>query len=174
MLAGDCIHSNVVSGRPPFAQCGGYDVWSDLGVARDDDCFYPSLHAMNEIYQAYPNATILMVVRETDPWVKSISKWRDGKLKRRMIANCNPTTDFSLNATNFHEFYDWHTEMIREFARKHPSLTYIEVKLESDQTTEILEERIGIPGFCWRHCLPDEDECGHDKIKDDPTLPWNF
>jgi hypothetical protein len=22
--------------------------------------------------------------------------------------------------------------------------------------------------------LPDKDECGHDKIKDDPNLPWNF
>jgi hypothetical protein len=175
MLAGDCISQNLASGRPAFDRCGGYDIWSDLGVAKDDRCFYPSLHAMDAIYQNYPNATILMVVRDTDSWVNSMTNWREGKLKKR-LSTC-PSVGFPLEEDNFAEFYDWHTEMIRNFTREHPSLTYIEVKLESNETADILEERIGIPAFCWRHCLPDKDgSCveSDTSLKDDPTLPWNF
>ena len=32
-LAGKCIHQNIVDGKPPFANCGANDVFSDTGVS---------------------------------------------------------------------------------------------------------------------------------------------
>jgi hypothetical protein len=57
----------------------------------------------------------------------------------------------TLTRDDILRFYDWHTEHVRSFAAAHPSMTYIEVKLESDDTAQILEDQIGIPAQCWGH-----------------------
>ena len=49
--------------------------------------------------------------------------------------------------------------MIRQFVHDRPSITYIEVKLESADTGRILEEATGITAGCWRKCKPEERFC---------------
>jgi hypothetical protein len=175
MRTGECIKKNVGVGSPPFHQCGGYDFWSDAGIADADTCFLPSIHAMKEIYEAYPRATILMVVRDTKDWVRSMTSWRKGKLLKKMIDHCT-IPGFSLEEDNLEMFYEWHTESVRKFVREHPSLTYIEVPLESPETATFLEERIGIPNFCWRHCHPDQTPsyCPRENTTAQAESPYNF
>ena len=173
MKAGDCIQQNILAGNPPFQRCGGYDVWSDTGTADENHCFFPSLHALDEIFESYPNATILMVIRNSKDWLESISRWRKGKLKSH-LRNCT-FPNFEFNPNDLISFYDRHTEAIRSFAREHPSMTYIEVDLEAPETALILEARIGIPAFCWRHCHPDQvPYCPSQNITEGEGFPWNL
>ena len=69
----------------------------------------------------------------------------------------NPDTDPQA----FAAFYDWHTAHVREFCLQHPSLTYIEVALESPMLGKILEEKIGISASCWGKCTPASKYCDH-------------
>jgi hypothetical protein len=57
----------------------------------------------------------------------------------------------TLTEWDIQAFYNWHTEHVRKFAKAHPSMTYIEVSLESSDTAQQLEEAIGIPAHCWGH-----------------------
>ena len=55
------------------------------------------------------------------------------------------------------EFYEAHTQKIREFALKHLSLTYVEVELENDKLAEHLELYTGVKQSCVQVCHPGDD-----------------
>ena len=115
-------------------------------------CFYPLIDALEEVYNAHPNATFLFVVRETEAWLKSIRKYHNGFIMdvwKRCRSRGFPPRDATLE--DFREFYEWHKDMIRTFALDHPSWTYIEVDLESPDAGLLLEERVGISAECWGH-----------------------
>jgi hypothetical protein len=157
-MLGQCAEQNIAQKQPPFQDCGEYDVWTDTGYAKRNACFYPSIDGLNAIYEAYPNSTFLMVVRNTSSWHTSFQSWYGGKLYRRW-KRCNATGMSSLNPTStwpvhFHNYYEWHQQMVREFVQKHPSLTYVEVQLESPETPHILENAFGISASCWGKCDP--------------------
>lgn len=165
VLAGVCIRNNVNMGRPPFDGCGPYDVFADTGFSTFvskgvSDCYYPSISALPAIYEHYPHATIVMIVRNSTAWLHSTQAHGEGSLFLRW-RNCQMASHVPSNNENirqeddpdgFRAFYEWHTEHVRNFAAQHPSLTYIEVSLESPTTGHILEEKIGIPAGCWGRC----------------------
>jgi Sulfotransferase domain len=110
------------------------------------------IDALDEVYTSYPNATFLFVVRETEGWLNSIQSYHDGfimdvwkRCKTRGFPNLDGTLD------DFRAFYEWHKDMIRTFAREHPSWTYIEVDLEAPATGQILQDKVGIDASCWGH-----------------------
>jgi len=170
-LTGRCVHDNVLLDRPPFSGCGSAQVFTDTGYAKfaaaaEDEgkplCYFPSISALDAIYRHYPEATIVMVVRNSSSWYDSMNAWAEGTLLKRWTA-CNlphfpsegtPSRDAAM------AFYEWHTNNVRRFAREHPSLAYVEVQLESDdETGRVLEERIGIPSRCWGKCTPTSKFC---------------
>jgi Sulfotransferase domain len=160
--AGDCIRRNINHGLAPFHQCGQYNIYSDSGIAtKGGDCFYPSVQGLEEIYSAYPNSTMVLVVRNTSSWFDSASKWNRGSLMQRW-KQCN-ATGWPMHGRHHREqveeFYDWHTDSIRRFALAHPSMQYIEVQLESPTAGQTLEEMIGISAKCWGNCLPTSRHC---------------
>lgn len=58
---GPCIQRNIKKGNPPFRGCGGdYDIFPDNANFMGGNCFDPSVHGLDAIYNAYPNATILL------------------------------------------------------------------------------------------------------------------
>jgi|UniRef100_A0A8J9S6T4 hypothetical protein len=171
MQSGQCIRQNVLKGRPPFEGCGGYEVYTDTGYANflppspgqlftPVSCYYPSVDALEEIYQHYPNSTVVMVVRDTNSWYKSMTEWGEGSLLKRWKL-CNATGFPSMNAEpkDFLKFYEWHTANIHRFAKAHPTMKYVEVRLESNETGGILEREIGIPRKCWAKCTPASKFC---------------
>lgn len=50
-------------------------------------------------------------------------------------------------------FYVAHTEKIRDFARNHPQMTYVELLLDDDAPTG-LESYTGVSADCFKHCRP--------------------
>jgi len=180
---GACIQRNINHSQPAFENCGTYDVFTDTGFANfvpstttggfanyllsssaattvATKCYYPSVEALEAIYEHYPNATFVMVVRNSTSWYNSMANWGEGSLLQRWKA-CGT---LNLSATNtspqdFMRFYDWHTDNIRRFVKAHPSLTYIEVQMESKETGAILEREIGIDSKCWAKCTPYSKFC---------------
>ena len=50
---------------------------------------------------------------------------------------------------DYAKFYDWHTTMVRDFAKEHPALHYLEVSLEALDAGIQLEKQTGINASCW-------------------------
>ena len=161
---GPCLQRRITKGlKPVFQGCGGetFDIYTDnanLGAPRH--CFDPSVHGLDAIYDSYPNGTILMSVRDSQGWLDSVKRYRFGKwslfgdLKKCPDLWTTQVQDIgnrTLTEEDILHFYDWHTEHVRNFAKNHPSMTYIEVALEDDETGQILEDAIGIPAQCWGH-----------------------
>jgi hypothetical protein len=164
--SGLCIKRNVAANRAPFEGCGDYDVYTDTGYVDIDKktlqphCFYPSVDALEAIAEHYPNATFVMAVRQTESWYKSIANWAGGSLLKRW-RRCNATgfPGWTLKPRRIKRFYDRHNANIRRFLNEHPSINYIEVSLESEETGKILEREIGIPAECWDKCAPNSQLC---------------
>lgn len=145
---GKCFKRNMQANRPLLEGCGDYQVWTDVGVLAPGVCYYPSIHGgLQALYEGYPHATILQVVRETESWVNSTMEFND--LWTRWSTKCDQFPPMGSQRSDYAKFYDWHTDMVRQFAKDHPSMTYIEVTLEGTETGRILEEQTGINASCW-------------------------
>jgi hypothetical protein len=137
--------------------CGGYDVFSDghYFLKQDHYCFEPVLHGgMENLYHYHPEATILLVTRNVDDWVSSVNRWF--RLGDRVKEWCRGPGYFEqwqgkavVTNADLAQLYRDHGQMVRSFAQTHPSIKFIEVQLESNETGAILEERIGISRNCW-------------------------
>jgi hypothetical protein len=130
-------------------------------------CFFPSVDGLDAIYNAYPNATFVHPVRKASDWYQSLKAWSDGSLFIRFRL-CNGTNFPNGQSTkeDIHRFYDWHNEMVRNFVKERPSLTYLELDLAAKETGGRLEERTGISSECWRKCLPDKKRCNENPASD--------
>lgn len=149
---GKCLYDNFRDGTDPFAGCGDYDIWTDNSfILAPSICWDPSVTSLNAIYQAYPNATILLTVREAFSWTNSVIRW--GNLFK-WLTSCHELWPEQpqkpqLDVEDIRQFYLWQIQHVRDFAAAHPSMTFLEVSLEDNATASILEERIGIPASCW-------------------------
>jgi hypothetical protein len=163
---GPCLKKRIQAGlRPVFEGCGGeeFDIFTDNAhLQPPHSCFDPSVHGLDAIYESYPNATILLTVRDSTRWLDSVTRYRWEKQNWSLLNNLLQCSDLwptqrqdlgnrSLTEWDLKAFYNWHTEHVRNFARAHPSMTYVEVSLESDSTGQQLEDAIGIPATCWGH-----------------------
>jgi hypothetical protein len=160
-FAGRCMHANVLSGQPLLENCGRYQVWTDTGYIKGKPaikCYYPAIEGLDELYKWYPNATLLYITRQTDDWTQSVSRWSMGTLLRRW-KRCNLTGLINTTFAGMNAFYDWHKALVRNFAKTHPSLTYIEAALEDPETGFLLEDATGIPASCWADCNPHTRQC---------------
>jgi hypothetical protein len=161
---GPCVEKNIQQfQRPPLEGCGNFDVWVDFGYAETNACFLPSVHGLEALYDAYPNATLLFIERDLESWYQSASNW--GKMFLKWKRACRSTffpnipADKPIRNEDFRQFYQWHTQHIRQFALDHPSMTYLEpplnMSLSSAGVGNWLEEHIGIEASCWGNCRPD-------------------
>jgi len=155
---GVCMSDNVNKfNRPLLKGCGDhhYKVWTDAGAIFDlknPQCYYPSVHGLDDIVKDYPQATIMLVVRNTTNWVHS-TKWWNG-IRPNMERFCSGFPNVSSTDQDWADFYESHSQSIRDFVQIHPSLTYVEVSLESSSTASYLENRVGIPASCWKDSKP--------------------
>jgi len=159
-----CLEKRIRNGlHPVFQGCGGdmFDIYTDnANLKPPKSCFDPSVHGLDAIYESYPNATILLAVRSTQKWFDSVDRYRFRNW--RLLSDLKQCPDLwptqqqdignrTLTDDDIKNFYDWHTEHVRNFAKNHPSMTYVEISLESKETGQILEDAVGIPSQCWGH-----------------------
>jgi hypothetical protein len=160
-FAGRCLHANVLEGRPLLENCGPYQVWTDTGYIKGRpaiQCYYPAIEGLDEFVKWYPNATLLYITRQTDDWTQSVSRWSMGTLLRRW-KRCNLMGLINTTYAGMNAFYEWHKRLVRNFAKAHPSLTYIEAALEDPETGFLLQDATGIPASCWADCNPQTRQC---------------
>ena len=182
MKIGKCMERNMLAGRDLFEDCGDYNIWADTGYLDNPTrpkagvpkpgCYFPTLHGgLEAFYKSYPNGTLMNVLRDPQQWYNSAIKWR--RLPERMAKQCHdkpivggdgsggfPKPGSSVSS--WIDFYNWHTQHVRDFALAHPSISYVEVSLEGENTGRILQNITGIPESCWGDCNPDKSKgkCG--------------
>ena len=150
MKLGQCYHENVLNGRPPFENCGRNDVFIDGGWPTGTPCFHPSVHGLDDFYQAYPNATIMLVTRNVTRWSELYLKWYKGT---GIWKRCDKFPD---SADGLPAYYEWHLDNVRNFAHNHPTLTFVEVSLEDERIGEHLKQQVGLSSSCFRRVEPKE------------------
>jgi hypothetical protein len=136
--------------------CGPFDIFSDGSqrIEAKKSCFEPVFHGGLENFHRYhPNGTLILVTRNMQDWLYSVRRWY--VLYDRLTHDCHGPgyytqwKDKNVTEDDVLQMYMDHANTVRSFAQAHPSLTYIEVELESNQTGQILEDRIGISRECW-------------------------
>ena len=174
---GICMMENHLADKPPMEGCDtdqtkdgdikSLEVIFDIGL-QGPPCYYASLHdgGLENIAKHYPEGTIMLVTRNPKKWYHSFESW--GSILKRWGERCG--FDGSLDGEGMEywadlhhssererywiEFYEAHTQKIREFAMKHLSLTYVEVELENDKMAEQLEYYTGVAQKCVQVCHP--------------------
>jgi uncharacterized protein CbrC (UPF0167 family) len=129
--------------------------YSDIGTPYPGRCFYSSIHdgGLDHLYKYYPNATIMLLTREVESWYSSLSKWNEGRLLNAWRQRCKFSGSIGDGSKeDWIDFYHAHTEKIRNFAKDHLSLTYVEMELET--APSLIEYYTGIKSDCFQHCLP--------------------
>jgi hypothetical protein len=160
MVSGECMKWNALAGRPFLAGCGNYNVWTDTGFVPNKKpiCYYPGIEGLEEWFKYYPNSTIILTTRSVDSWVDSVARWEGGVMLNKW-ERCNLTGFVGREPKELAQFYEWHVELVRDFARKHPSITYIEVSLEDPNMASILHAKTRISLSCWGDCKPRRNKC---------------
>jgi hypothetical protein len=171
MRVGTLIEENIKNGYPPFHGCGTgvrerhgpVNVFSDTGfVPPGGPCYYPSISALEAMYEHYPNMTIVLGTRNSTKWYQSISQWARGDLVVRWTKYCSFMPD-TVNPDAFIEFYEWHNRHIRKFAKRRPSITLLEFEIDSPNAGEYLESATNISADCWGHSRPVDATIAWDK-----------
>ena len=134
-------------------------------------CLYPQITRLDEIHAAYPNATFVLNTRPVDRWIESISKWNGDETRseqgylRQVLTKCNfAGFPSGVGGTDeeMREFYNGHSERIREFVRKNPSHTLVEIDIEEDGAAAAMEAAFGISSICWKQHNPSLQGQGKD------------
>ena len=73
-LCGALIRDNIKSNRPALENTGNYEVYAQL----DGDAYYPQMVALDEINNAYPNATFILNLRNVTNWANSVKHFTPG------------------------------------------------------------------------------------------------
>jgi hypothetical protein len=129
-------------------------------------CFYPSIDGLDAIYESYPTITFVNVVRNTEAWYNSIRTWSQASLFVRLrLCNATGFPNGQSTKEDIMQMYDNFNDMIRQFVKDRPSITYIEVQLEANNTGLLLQEATGIDSACWKVCKPQERHCQGDQPK---------
>ena len=173
---GHCFEHNFLNGRPLIQGCGNHNVWTDIGMI-GKKCFYPSIVGLENIALNYPNATIMITKRDAQTWSNSIDNWRitqnSPSLKERWVdTHCLGFPRALNNKVSWLQFYERHTTRLRDFVKQFPSLTYVEVELESPETPVILEQYTGIPQTCWNNHKPKSPGSRNKKKKNATAVKW--
>lgn len=137
-------------------------------------CFFPGVHGLENIAKYYPTATIVHFPRNATQWVESSLHWNHllsrydtfcggfPEIRKKDDANHNLEAPPPLlhgeytpkqpgtTEPEWTAWYEAYTQRIRDFARQHPSLTYVESPLEDiNGTAQLLHELTGIPESCY-------------------------
>jgi hypothetical protein len=122
-------------------------------------CFFPSLNGLKSLYKSSPSMTIVLAKRDSREWVTSIHTRQN--LLGRLVSECGPEAGFPQSPLSKSErsesdlqewidFYENHSESIRQFAQAHPSILFVEFDVDHANGAKQLEEHFGISQTCWK------------------------
>jgi hypothetical protein len=146
------LRDNLQEGRPLWQGTGDKFVHAQLdGESMTESYILPQHYNLKELDESAPRAVWILPLRPAAKWKHSVQKWLDLEERLRVVYQRNypsaQTTNFDLET-----FYQNHTEMIRNFCRKHrqsPKLC-VEVDIDDPEAGKHLAKHFqnAIP-TCW-------------------------
>jgi hypothetical protein len=142
--------------------------------------FLPQHYHLENLHQAAPNATWILNLRRPEDWARSVLGWLDLAQRlwetdlyyRTTLQHQDDNKNNNINQSPFHEkdshtkrshnetmtflveFYNHHTETVRQFVQSHPSQALIEVDITRPEEGKALLVQAfpGVRPDCWsRH-----------------------
>lgn len=112
------MEDNLAANRSLMEGCGNYTVYTDFGGEwpigdRQRACYFPSVHGLAHLAEAYPSATTVLVKRNTSHWVTSASTWNN--LLSRMSDHCDGFPPQGSTLEEWGQWYESHNEKVNMF-----------------------------------------------------------
>lgn len=159
-ICGECIRKNIETGKDPLEGCGGqYAVWAEMNMSVKNPSeempepyiYLPQVLHLNKFHEAYPDATLILNLRDVDGWIRSVDNWGEKILRKLLIDTELPNLPAGKGALDedLKNFYLLHAESVRNFVIENPTHTLVEVDIESPDAGNIMENAFGISSTCW-------------------------
>jgi hypothetical protein len=137
--------------KPAFFTFDRFHLYAELDAQElKGGMTLPQWSYLEAIYAQFPNATWILNWREPAQWLQSVDRWRD--LRQRFIDNPFspdlPKGKGEDDADMIH-FYVAQAQRIRDFVQSHPSLSFVELPIDSPDAGQIIEDAFGITRACW-------------------------
>ena len=165
-IMADCIMDNKKNGRPMLENCGDYDVYGELDGEQIYSVknatngmeeklgghFLPQVFELDWIHKEYPNATLILPLRNSKTWAASVSRWFN---MRHRIQNeyiyMNRSEEVVNVGNPLVNLYEKHTTNIVKFVQEHPSHKLILFEITDPNAGKVLADASGLPEHCWGH-----------------------
>jgi len=189
----ECMAQNNFVNRPLVEGCGGGGnrpiAYVDTGAVftsrtnQQRVCFFPGVHALENIGRYYPNSTIVhATTNNVWQWIRDVRSHKN--LLAKIASACGvssggmdrddrvhfPQGAAEQDNADWIQFYRNYTQSIRNFARSHPSINFVETQLDSmvgittggggGGVSKALEEATGIPSSCY----PSSSDKSNDRL----------
>jgi hypothetical protein len=154
MSCGKRMRRNITKKRvKAFKDMDMFHVYTELdGQEHNGGITVPQWQFLEEIYAHFPSATWILNLRDPQDWLSSVDRWQD--LRQRFIDNpFNPILPRGKGEDDkdMIRFYEVQAERIKDFVKTHPSLTLVEVKIDSPDAGTTMEDTFGISADkCWK------------------------
>ncbi len=186
-LMADCLLKNLKQNKNVdiLYKCGNYDVYSEIngprqtkqhpeihnktGYLLDDGrfdfdgpgnrIFFPQHFRIQELHDAYPNATWILNWRDYDSWIESVIQWgtndrlHEQFLNEYYMQGVIPSLPKQGNITAvkeiMKEIYHNHHKMVRDFVQDHPTHALVEVNITHENAGAVLAEAFGLNPTAW-------------------------
>ena len=167
-----CYEEAYQKGLPIFESCGKYDVYAQMDYEYLPGCYFPQIELLNVLVEQAPNATLILNLRPSDHWVKSVQNW--GSMSKR-LALCNISTFRKQHWENrtapvpldYRLFYERHSAKIRAFAAAHPAVRFLEIDIEEPDAGTRMNAYFNFTDPARHHCW---GQANHNK-RLDPAKP---
>lgn len=151
MSCGRRMRTNLKTRRvEAFNSMDDFHLYSELDAMERFGMTLPQYSFLQQIYDNFPNATWILNTRDAQKWLHSVDRWRD--LRQRFIdMHLWPHFRRGLGTKDEEmiEFYNHQAQRVRDFVKEHPSIHFVEVKIDDDGAGQVMEDATGITRQCW-------------------------
>ena len=136
-----------------------------FGKVSRDECFWPQLSILPQLYADVPNSTFLLMFRPVEDWIRSAFNYKGFLTRLRacnlpnLLRNFPPDLDNTEQVNEMlTEFWCSHVLHVRQFIKDHPSVTLLEMDLyDPNRTSYVLSSMFPSrvnkqpKESCWGH-----------------------
>ena len=143
---GNCIQDSINIGLPPLTTCGDYAAYTQLDSNLGEECIYPQISYLKEMYEEGPSSIFVLPFRNVTDWIRSLTNWNRPTMRKRMIDNCefpeyNLTKGWGTDK-DLEDLYCKHVKHIRQFVSRRPTLTLVEYSISREDVGDYLSSTL--------------------------------
>ena len=131
------------------------------------DCIFPQIEYLDHFHREAPNATFVLAFRPVTDWHSSMERWTQRNIQRnfldRMVGCDLPglPAGKGYKVEEIEAFWCQQVQRVRNFVKKHPSHTLIELDLyNGEDSADMMSQIFQSKRSCWLHANanPTDDE----------------